>query len=325
MFFVPLFSGCSQQIESKQLLFAFGTEVHLQMLANSEETVQKTTREIEDYFQAFNQVWHAWKEDSSLSQINRAIRQQKPIVVTDEVKQFIVMSQRLSHESNGLFDPAIGQLVNLWGFHSEDWAGEPPPKEKIENYLANPASIQQVSFDGNQLQSSNSQVQLDFGGNVKGLALKRAAEIMQKNGIHNGIINIGGDMLVLGSKNDQAWRIGVQDPKTPQRVIAQIQARDGMAVVTSGTYQRFFEWQGKTYSHLLNPNTGYPAETFASVTILHEDPTRADADATAILIAGKSNWESVAQQMAIRHVLAIDQQGNFIVSDDMKRVLKRLN
>ena len=174
-----------------------------------------------------------------------------------------------------------------------------------------------MSFDGNQLQSSNSQVQLDFGGNVKGLALKRAAEIMQKNGIHNGIINIGGDMLVLGSKNDQAWRIGVQDPKTPQRVIAQIQARDGMAVVTSGTYQRFFEWQGKTYSHLLNPNTGYPAETFASVTILHEDPTRAAA--TAILIAGKSNWESVAQQMAI------DQQGNFIVSDDMKRVLKRLN
>ena len=315
-------TSCTNRNEVNQTLYAFGTEVHLQMLVNNKEQANKAIHEIEQHFIDFNQDWHAWQQGSTLFKINQAINNQKPISVADDIKQFIIKSQQLSQESNGLFDPAIGQLVSLWGFHSEDWGGQPPKKSTIQQYLNNRASISQIHFDGNQLRSSNPEVQLDFGGNVKGLALKQAAQIFKANGIEHGIINIGGDMLVLGNKNGQAWQIGVQDPKQPQQIIAQVQASDGMAVVTSGTYQRFFEWQGKSYSHILNPNTGYPADTFASVTIVHPDATRADAAATAILIAGKNDWQKVAQKMQIEKVFAIDHFRKVYITEAMQPFLK---
>ncbi len=318
-------SGCSKQTEYHQTLYAFGTEIHLQMLAENPTQSDRIVEQIEARFVVFNQDWHAWLETSTLSQINQSIKQSTPIEVTEEVKRFIVQSQQLSAESDGLFDPAIGQLVALWGFHSENWQGEPPAKSVIEQYLVNRATISQIQIKGNELSSTNPKVQLDFGGNVKGLALKQAAAIYRENGVKDGIINIGGDMLVLGSRDQKPWMIGVQNPKNPQKAIAVVEAKQGVAIVTSGTYQRFFEWRGKRYSHLLNPNTGYPAETFASVTVMHADPTRADAAATALLIAGEAGWQKVAKQMKIDRAFMIGQDGQHIVTESMKPFLKILD
>lgn len=301
--------SCNKPIEVQQTLFAFGTEINIHVLAENKAQANLAIREIEDHFEAFNQDWHAWQEGSTLFNINQAIKRGQSIEVNQAVKTFILKSQRLAQQSNNLFDPAIGQLIALWGFHSEDWAGQPPAKQIIGQYVKNKATIHQIHFKGLELHCTNAHVQLDFGGNVKGLALKQAAQILQNNGIHNGIINIGGDMFVLGKKYEAPWRIGIQNPRNPTQVIAQISAQNNMAVVTSGTYQRFFEWQGKRYSHLLNPNTGYPADTFASVTVVHADATRADAAATALLIAGKNEWTKIAQQMQVDKVYAIDHDG----------------
>jgi thiamine biosynthesis lipoprotein len=152
-------------------------------------------------------------------------------------------------------------------------------------------------------------VQLDFGGNAKGLAIEMALTTLKQSGIQNAIVSIGGDMKAIGSKNGVPWKVGIQNPHNPNQVLATLSLQESESVVTSGIYQRYFEWQGQRFSHVLNPKTGYPAHSFSSVTVLHPNAITADAAATALLIAGPKQWKNIAKSMGIQYVFAIDEHG----------------
>jgi len=307
----------NQQHGHQQTFFVFGTSVIVQIQGVTDKKAKLAIQTIEQDFHQLNKQWHAWDKGGIVSQINQAIANNKSILVTDEVKQFIQKSQQLAKLSDYLFDPAIGKLIKMWSFHSEDWQGPPPSAKQIEKWKQNRPSIKHITFNGNQLSSSNIEVQLDFGANAKGLALQRAITHLKSVGINNAIVNIGGDMSVIGQNiaaNDskKPWQIGIQSPSDPNKIIAIAKLPSNMSIVTSGTYQRYFEWQGKKYSHLINPNTGKPADSLASVTVIHHDPTLADAAATAILIAGKQKWQQIAKQMEITEILLVDQKANIM-------------
>jgi len=306
-----------KQYEHKQTFFVFGTSVNIQIQGISEKKALLAIQTIEQDFHQLNKEWHAWDKGGIVSQINKAIANNENIIVNDEVKRFIQTSQQLAKQSNYLFDPAIGKLIALWSFHSEDWQGPPPTKKQLEKWRKDRPSIKNISFVGNSLSSTNNQVQLDFGANAKGLALKKAIKHLKNVGIKNAIVNIGGDMSAIGQNitengTKKPWQIGIQSPTNPNKIIAIAKLPSNLSIVTSGTYQRYFEWQGKRYSHLINPNTAKPADSLASVTVIHADPTLADAAATAILIAGKNNSEKIAKQMGITELLIINQQGKMI-------------
>lgn len=322
-------SSCSkpQPDNHQQTFYAFGTFVTVQIQGVNAATANLAIQTIEQDFHYLHKKWHAWDKGGIVSQINYAIANNKSITVTDEVKSFIQTSQLLAKQSNYIFDPAIGKLIALWSFHSADWQGPPPAKILQKKWLKNRPSIKHISFNNNQLISSNNQVQLDFGANAKGLALERAISYLKSVNIANAIVNIGGDMSVIGKniagKNIKPWQIGVQDPSNPQQIIAKAKIPSDFSIVTSGTYQRYFEWQGQRYSHLIDPNTAQPANTFASVSVIHQNPITADAAATAILIAGEQKWQQIATQMGITEVLIIDQQGKIInTSDKITTTLK---
>lgn len=308
----------------------FGTQVNIEIVDTPKTQAQLAITDIEKRFQQFNRDWHAWEKGGILSKINRAIAQQTPIEIPSSVKQFIVKSQNLAAQSNYLFDPGIGQLIALWGFHSEDWQGPPPSEAEIKAWLKERPSISDITFNNNQLISHNPKVQLDFGGNAKGLALDIAIETLQQSGIRNAIVNIGGDMRIIGDKRpihdqrtqaQQAWRIGIQSPLNPNKPIAWLAVSGDESIVTSGSYQRFFEWQGKRYSHIINPNTGTPADAFLSVTVIHSDATTADAAATALMIAGPNNWQLIAEKMGITQAVLIDQSNQLQMTPAMKNRL----
>ncbi|MDG6777210.1 FAD:protein FMN transferase [Thiomicrorhabdus sp. zzn3] len=306
-----LLSACTPKPNAtKAELLVFGTLVQITIYSSDQQRAQKAIQAVEQRFQTFHHEWHAWEKGGIVSKINQSIANNQPIEVANSVKDFILKSQQLAKQSDYLFDPGIGQLIDLWGFHSEQWSGPPPTADKISHWLRVRPSIADLYFTGNQLYSRNPAVKLDFGGNAKGLALDIAIQQLRQAGIQNAIVNIGGDMRVIGSKNGQAWSIGVQNPAHPQQAIAEIDLRGDMSIVTSGTYQRFFEWKGRRYSHILNPNSGYPAESLASVTVMHPDATTADAAATALLIAGPEHWKEVAKKMGIDAVLVIDHNGH---------------
>lgn len=296
---------------TQQTFYVFGTEVSLIIADVPAEQAQAAIQAIEQRFQRFHSEWHAWEKGGTLSRINQAIRQGEGIEVKDEIKTFIEKTQQLSAQSDYLFDPAIGQLIKMWGFHGEHWQGPPPSETQRQAWLLSRPSIKDLYFEDQRLFSRNADVQLDFGGNAKGLALDLASAILQQHGIQNAMLNIGGDIKVLGQKpNHQAWSIGIQNPKNPAQIIAKIHAQPGDSVFTSGTYQRYYTWQDQQFSHIINPNTAWPADSFASVTVIHEDATTADTAATALLIAGKRDWQRIAAQLDVNKVFLIDREGH---------------
>ena len=156
------------------------------------------------------------------------------------------------------------------------------------------------------------------------MALDIAINTLKQAGIQNAVVNIGGDMRVLGSKNGHPWRIGIQDPQQPNgQPIGYIELQGDESIVTSGTYQRYYRWHDQQYSHLLNPKTGYPIDHegrhFISVTVIHPDATTADAAATALIVAGPQHWQTVAQKMHITQALLIDNQGHRFFTPKMQQ------
>ncbi|BBP46757.1 FAD:protein FMN transferase [Thiosulfatimonas sediminis] len=308
----------------KAQIIVFGTEVDLTLYHPDQAVINQAIATINADFQAFHHEWHAWEKGGIISKINQAIAAGQTIQIADSIRAFIEKSQRLSAASDYLFDPGIGQLIALWGFHGDLWQGPPPSALQISEWLSQRPSIKDITFDDRQqLHCSNRQVQLDFGGNAKGLALDLALQSLQAAKIEHALVSIGGDMKALGNKpQEHAWQVAIQNPQQPQNVIASLPLYGGESVVTSGTYQRFYQWQGQRYSHILNPNTGYPADGFASVTVLHADATTADSAATALLIAGPQNWRRIAQQMGIEMAFCIRHSGTFEQTKAMEKRLK---
>jgi len=317
--------GSNEPQPTRQTFYVFGTVVNIELYAQNPQQAEQAIHQVEQRFQQFNREWHAWEKGGMITRINQAIAQQQSISIPANVKAFILKSQQLSQRSQGYFDPGIGELIALWGFHADEWQGPPPSKAVIEAYLQSPPSIADLYFQGNTLHSRSRKVALDFGGNAKGLALDIAMETLQKAGIANAVVNIGGDMRVLGQKpNGEPWRIGIQSPQNPQAApIGYIELQGDESIVTSGTYQRYYQWQGHRYSHLLNPKTGYPIDHegnhFISVTVIHPDATTADAAATALIVAGPKHWQKVAQNLGITQALLIDSQGKRYFTNEMQK------
>jgi thiamine biosynthesis lipoprotein len=188
---------------------------------------------------------------------------------------------KMSAQSGGLFNPAIGGLIQIWGFQADDFKAVLPDEKRIAALVkANPQMGDLVfasqpnpqpplsrGVGGVKVSSRNPSVQIDLGGYAKGYALDRAAAILKQQGINNALINIGGNVLALGKHGSRAWRIGIQHPRKPGP-LATMELRDGEAIGTSGDYQRYFEFNGKRYCHLIDPRSGYPVQGTQAVTIL---------------------------------------------------------
>lgn len=312
--------GCSHHSPPpmKYDFIVFGTEVQLTLYPQTPASGHQAIEAIQSRFYQFHQDWHAWETGGIIGKINAAIKMGLPIKISADVKRFILMSQDLAKKSDYLFDPGIGSLIALWGFHSENWQGPPPSQADRKAWLAKHPSIANISFDGLTLSSSNPDVSLDFGGNAKGLALQIAMATLKKAGIENAIVNIGGDMTAIGSKMGRPWSVGIQNPSEPSQAIARLKISDE-SVVTSGNYQRYFEWQGKKYSHIINPTTAWPADSFASVTVIHPNAIVADSAATAIMIAGPNAWKEIAKNMGVKQVFAIDTLGKHYLTASMAK------
>lgn len=313
-----LLLNANKTVQSKHTLYVFGTEVNIQLVSNTPVEAQNAIQALETRFHLFHHNWHAWETGGIIAKMNQNIAQGKPFEVSLEVKRFIEKSQQLAKQSDSLFDPAIGALINLWGFHAEDWQGPPPSQEQINRLLIAAPSIADIQFNGLLLSSANPKVQLDFGGNAKGLAIDIASDLLKKHHILSALVSIGGDMKAIGTA-DQQWQIGIQSPfhKTG-KAIASLSLSTGESVFTSGNYLRFFEWQGQRFSHLIHPKTGMPSSHFASVTIIHPDAITADAAATALSLTTPETWQTIAQKMGIDQALLIDQQGQFFMTPKMQ-------
>lgn len=330
---VLLISACQPDKPSQQLiqqqLFAFGTLIDISLLSNNPQQARQVINELSAEFDRLHSQWHPWK-DGDLAQANRKFSSPSPFSTSPSIVSLIEQSQQLSQQSNGLFNPAIGQLIKLWQFdqlENESYKFHLPDPDAIQSLLQQKPGmmdiiVNQSNLSDHQIHSNNPSVALDFGAFAKGVAIEKMMHKLKTRNIDNALINAGGDLKVLGSKNGTPWRIGIKNPghsqdPTTQPVIAAINLYSEESLFTSGDYERFFEFEGRHYHHIIDPRTGYPATGTRSVTVLTKDAGLADAASTALFIAGPEQWQEIANKMGIKHVMLIAADNRIYLSQAM--------
>ncbi|MBU1362222.1 MAG: FAD:protein FMN transferase [Gammaproteobacteria bacterium] len=322
--FALILAACGRTPLQEQQAYVFGTRVEVLVVSEEPEQGRKAIGAVLREFDRLHRAYHAW-QPSELTTLNSAIFSGRPSEVSPELADFVREAQALSKQGDYLFDPGIGQLIELWGFQADEFKAELPPPADIKAWLASRPSIADIKIDGTTISSRNRNVALDFGGYLKGVALDRAAAILRAQGINNALINIGGNVMALGSKQGKPWRVGIQHPRQ-SGPLATVTLADGEAIGTSGDYQRFFEVDGRRYAHLLDPRTGYPADHTQAVTVLipagPKAGTLSDAASKPIFIAGPDGWRDMAGKMQIGLVLRVDRSNRIFVTEALRQRLE---
>jgi len=316
-------AACSPPPLVQQQSYVFGTLVEVSVYGAPEAKAQQAIAAVLARFDALHHQLHAW-QPSELSRLNVALAKGAHTPVTPELAAMLRDAQAVSAESNDLFDPAIGNLIALWGFHADSPQGRVPDAAAIARWVNAAPRMRDLHIENNVVWSDNPAVQLDLGGYAKGYALDEAVRILASRGIRNALVNIGGNVIALGQHGDRPWRVGIQHPRKPG-TLATLDLHDGEAIGTSGDYQRYFEAGGRRYCHLIDPRTGWPASGMQSVTILMSGEhagTRSDALSKPLFIDGAARLADHASRLGIADYLAVDAAGQIHVSPAMKARLR---
>lgn len=209
----------------------------------------------------------------------------KPVEVSDETSALIELAMKYSKLSDGAFDITVAPYIDLWDFQNNP--GNVPADEVIAAAREH-VGISNLQLDGNTVTLQDPKGAIDLGGIAKGYIADRLKELLAEKGIRSAWINLGGNVLAMGIKPDGSdWKIGIRDPFGEATDIITIVKVADRSVVTSGTYERFFEKDGTIYHHILNPKNGYPVQNgLKSVTILSDSSADGDALSTTCFVLG---------------------------------------
>ncbi len=318
-----LLSACGKEPLYHEQGYVFGTLVDVSIYGEDEAKARAAVGEVLREFQRLHDLLHAW-QPSELSELNSAFAQGEGKAVSPELAAMLRDAAQLSEQSGGLFNPAIGGLIGLWGFQSDEFQPLLPEADKVAALVAANPRMSDLVFDGDRVGSRNRSVKIDLGGYAKGYALDRAADLLRKQGINNALVNIGGNVMALGRHGDRSWRVGIQHPRK-SGALATMELQDGEAVGTSGDYQRYFELDGRRYCHLIDPRSGWPVQGVQAVTILTRGPRAgllSDAASKPLFVAGRDGWLAAAQRMELSGAMLVDAQGGIHLTASLRKRLE---
>lgn len=310
--------ACAKTPEASRARFqAMGTLVEVSVYGEDAATADTASAEVEVLFDQLQQRWDPWG-DGELGRLNAQAGGVEPLLVDKDLARLLDGAAVISRDSEGLFDPAVGGLIRMWAFSSEElMPTSPPDAEKIQQAVAAGRPLHEIwQADTRQLLLGPGTA-VDLGGFAKGVAVDMAIDLLREQGIQNAIVNAGGDLRAIGKHGDRAWRIGVRDPRG-EGVLAAIDVEDDESVFTSGDYERYFVFEGRRYHHIIDPRDGYPAEGISSVTVIHRQAAVADAAATALFVAGVDEWPQIAARLGVTQVMLVETSGTIHMSPQME-------
>jgi thiamine biosynthesis lipoprotein len=234
-----------------------------------------------------------YRKDSELSEVNRYAAE-RPVKVTPELFGLLSACGEYSRRSDGAFDISVGPLMKVWGFYKG--SGRLPGKAEVAR------ALQQVGYrkilldaETRTVRFAQAGVELDPGGIGKGYAVDRMVEVLKENGITSALISAGGSSIYgMGAPGSQpqGWEVKIRHPRDARKTIEQLYLKD-QSLSTSGSYEKFFVAEGKTYSHIMDPRTGFPAPGMLSVSVLAPKTLDSEAWTKPCFILGRA-W--AAQQ-----------------------------
>lgn len=297
-----ILSACGNgQTASKLLVFGgltmgttYTVKINEKNLADPQQALEQETRHI---LEDINNKMSTYRPDSELSLLNQSPAGEW-LTLSNELYEILGISIRLSELTSGYFDITVGPLVNLWGFGPEKTRDKLPPREEITRLLES-GGIRKIELrEHAAIRKSSENLYIDLSAIAKGYAVDRLADNLESRGINNYLVEIGGEIRARGvNEIGFAWRIGIEQPSRTNRQVQQVIKLQDVAMATSGDYRNFYEIENKTYSHTINPLTGWPVDhQLASVTVLHTSATHADALATGFLAMGKDKAWKIAEE-----------------------------
>ena len=290
---ILMFTACTKQ---KQYFEESGSVFHT-IYHIKYEGSEILTEKIDAEFQKFNLSLNPFNPNSIISKVNR----NEPVEVDDWFIEVFNRAKEVSDHSEGIFDITCAPLVNLWGFgFSKMDSVTPQMIDSIKQFVG----YQKVRLDGRKVVKDDSRILLNCSAIAKGYASDVIARLLEREGIENYMVEIGGEVTMKGvNQNGKCWRIGINKPeddstgiKNDIEEVVQLCKKGGVA--TSGNYRNYYVKDGKKYAHTIDPRTGYPSEqSILSATIVAEDCITADAYATAFMAMGLEKAREAAKNI----------------------------
>lgn len=317
IFLFGLLTGCAKENGTKESVTEsrdiFAMDTYMSLTATGErasEALDAAAEEIE----RLDDLFSVGNPESEISIVNENGSE----VLSEDTAYLVEETLAIFEDTNGAFDITIYPLMEEWGFTSGEY--QVPGEERIKELLEC-VDASRIEYDKKErFLSLPEGVRIDFGGIAKGYASSRVMEIFEEYGIESGLVSLGGNVQLYHSKPDGSlWKVAIENPKDTGAYIGVLQAKD-VAVITSGGYERYFEADGKNYHHIIDPKTGYPAESgLTSVTIVSENGTLADGLSTALFVMGKSRaleyWKEHAGEF---DVILMEEDGNMTITEGIE-------
>ncbi len=296
--------ACDREINtvSRPLL---GTIVNLTAVCDR-ETAARATQKAFDEIARIEALMSPYREGSDISKIARS---HGPVMVSPETFALVSQSVEISRLTGGAFDISFASVARLWNYKNPGFI---PPSDVALDRARGLVDYRKITLDEKALTVRLAPgMKIGLGGIAKGYAVKRAVEVLMAEGVDSGIAEEGGDLQVFGSKNGGPWITGLMHPREKNLVLS-IELGHLDSVATSGDYERYAEYEGKRYGHIINPLTGRPAEGMASVSVFSKDPVVSDAYATAFFVMGA---RKTAEFLESHHDLGL---AVILIDSDMK-------
>ena len=268
----------------------------------------------------YEKIFSRTASDSELYKLNH--RQLTPVKGTEDTYQVLDSLAELiqkglyySDLSDGAFDIAIEPLTSLWDFTAED---PQVPEDNLIQAALPKCDYHNISVDRvkNEITLKTDDTAIELGAIAKGYIADQVKELLVAQGVEHAVLNLGRNILLIGDKQEgTAFTIGIQDPNEEEGVLADVVSATGKSIVTSGIDERYFTYQGKKYHHILDPYTGFPADTgLASVTILSDTSAQGDALSTTCFLLGIEKGMALVEQLDDVEALFITTEGELIPS-----------
>ncbi len=293
-FIMITLSSCASEKRVSRQSFAFDTVINITADKKDDAVISGALALCPEFENIFSRT----KEGSELYKINNG----EITALSDDMRAALEFSAEFSRMTDGAFDFTLAPLTELWNVNKRT---VPPTDEEIQNAL-NMTGYEKFSLEP----FDTGETRLDLGGVAKGYIADKLGGYFKEKGVDNVIIDLGGNVLLLGK-----YSVGIRDPFNPEKLFAKITVEDKSAV-TSGAYQRFFEYNGERYHHILDPKTGRCAKSgIASVTVISPSSMHADALSTAIFVLGERAL-SLCDNFPDTDALIITEEGEVITTDN---------
>lgn len=305
VFLLLLASGCQPGKEDKTLHISgltMGTTWSVALLPPPGGTdVVALKQQLQQRLEQINSLMSTYDPESELSRFNNQTSTDW-FAISEETAEVIALSLEISRLTGGAFDISVGPLVELWGFGARKRGEALPTEEAINESLA------MVGYENIKLRREPAavkklipQLRIDLSAIAKGYAVDVLAELLDRQGIQNYLVEIGGELQISGRRHDGGgWQIAIEKPLEDAREVATVFPFTDTALATSGNYRNFYLENGQRYAHTLDPGTGKPIRhKLASATVLDPTCARADALATALMVLGEEKGRQFCEKNRI--------------------------